>query len=199
MVVFILGILFLSIPASAQGPAGVGKGSKSAPRPSEAPARDENEPWQINFGYQYNRDNLLGSPFNTHGLNVGVARFVKRWFAIEASMGAGFLGNTGQSSMPPNLNAKSLFVGVGPRLVYRNRSRYEPWGHVEVGFEHYRFSQTAGLLGSNNALGGPAGGGVDIYTTARTAIRIEADAFYSRFFSTNQRAFQVVGGFVVNF
>jgi hypothetical protein len=64
--------------------------------------------------------------------------------------------------------------------------------------EHFRFSQTAGVLGSNNALAGPAGGGVDIFLTPRIAFRGEADAVGSRFFSTNQRSFQVIGGLVFN-
>jgi hypothetical protein len=84
-------------------------------------------------------------------------------------------------------------------LTYRNRSRYEPWVHVVVGLEHYRFSQTAGLLGSNNALAGAAGGGVDVYLTTHLAIRAEVDAVGSRFFSTNQRSFQIVGGLVYGF
>jgi hypothetical protein len=68
-----------------------------------------------------------------------------------------------------------------------------------VGLEHYRFSQTAGLLGSNNALAGAAGGGVDVYLKQHISLRVEADAVGSRFFSTNQRSFQVVGGLVLGF
>jgi hypothetical protein len=198
--IFVLGIfLFVSASARAQGPAGHSTAAKSGSRPSLAPQHDEYDAWQIALGYQYNRDNLLGSAFSTHGLNISFARFFKRWLAVEADLGTGFLGNTGKTSTPPNLAAKSLFVGAGPRIVFRNRTRYEPWVHVAVGFEHYRFSQTGGLLGSNNALAGPAGGGVDIYLTPRAAVRVEADAFYSRFFSANQRSFQAVGGFVLNF
>ena len=193
--IFLLGIfLFLSASANAQGPVGVGTGPEYAPIPQH-----ESEPWQIAIGYQYNRDNLLGTPFNTHGVNVDFARYFGRWIAVEAGVGVGFLGNTGQSSTPPNLSAKSLFAGAGPRLRYRNRSRYEPWIHALVGIEHFRFSQTAGVLGSNSALAGPAGGGLDVYVTRQIAFRVEADAFYSRFFQTNQRSFQVVGGLAYNF
>jgi hypothetical protein len=197
--IFLLGIfLFFSASAGAQGPAGAGAGSRSEPRYSPADQHEE-DPWQIAIGYQYNRDNLLGSPFNTHGVNFSVARNFGRWFGVEAQVGIGFLGNTGQTSTPPNLDAKSLFVGAGPRLTYRNRSRYEPWAHLVIGMEHYRFSQTAGFLGSNNALAGAAGGGVDVYLKPHLAIRAEADAVGSRFFSTNQRSFQVVGGLVFGF
>ena len=197
--IFLLGIiLLLSASAEAQGPAGVGRGTPPRPRYSSE-AQHEDDPWQVAVGYQYNRDNLLGSPFNTHGANFSLARYFGRWFGVEAQLGVGFLGNTGQTTTPPNLGAKSLFVGVGPRLAYRNRSRFEPWGHLVVGMEHYRFNQTAGLLGSNNALAGNAGGGVDIYLKPHFALRAEADAVGSRFFSANQRSFQIVGGFVLGF
>jgi hypothetical protein len=43
--------------------------------------------------------------------------------------------------------------------------------------EHYRFNQTAGFLGSNNALAEAAGGGVDVYLKPHLAIRAEADAW----------------------
>lgn len=197
--IFLLGIfLIFSVPAGAQGPAGAGAGYPTGPRYSSA-CQHQDDPWQFAIGYQYNRDNLLGSPFNTHGVNFSLARYFGRWFGVEVQAGTGFMGNTGQTTTPPNLSAKSLFVGVGPRFAYRNRSRYEPWVHVVVGMEHFRFGQTAGLLGSNNALAGPAGGGVDIFLKPHIAARIEADAVGSRFFSTNQRSFQVVGGLVFGF
>ena len=97
------------------------------------------------------------------------------------------------------MSAKSLFVGVGPRLAYHNRSRYVPWGHVLVGMEHFRFGPTTGLLGSNNALAGPFGGGLDVYVRPHVTLRGEADVLGSRFFSTNQRSFQAVSGLVFDF
>jgi hypothetical protein len=192
--IFLLGILFISLSARAQGPAGVG--SESGPIFT---GEHEFAPWQLAIGYQYNRDNLLGSPFNTHGVNFSLTRFFGRWLGVEAEAGVGFLGNTGQTSVPPNLDVKSVFAGAGPKLAFRNHNRFEPWAHVLVGIEHYRFSQTAGVLGSNNALAGPAGGGVDVYFTPHLAFRGEADAVGSRFFSTNQRSFQIIGGLVYNF
>jgi hypothetical protein len=196
--IFLLGILVFSASAGAQGPAGVGSSPRSGPRYSPA-GEHEFAVWQIAVGYQYNRVNLLGTPFNTHGVNFSLTRYFGRWFGVEAQAGVGFMGNTGATTTPPNLAVKSLFVGVGPRLAFRNRSRFEPWAHLLVGMEHLRFTQTAGLLGSNNALAGPAGGGVDVYLTSRLAVRVEADEVGSRFFSTNQRSFQAIGGLVLNF
>jgi outer membrane protein with beta-barrel domain len=197
--IFLLGILFLfSASAGAQGPTGVGGGTASGPRYSS-----QNDhvlyAWEIAGGYQYNRDNLLGSPFNTHGANVDVTRFFTRWIGVEAQLGVGFLGTTGQTTVPPHLGTKSLYIGGGPRLAYRNRSRYEPWVHLTVGMEHFRFDQTAGILGSNTALAGDAGGGLDYYVRPHVSVRGEADFIGSRFFSTNQRSFQIVGGLVLGF
>jgi len=193
--IFILGILLtFSATASAQGPAGAGSqaGYFSA-------GDHPNDPWQISLGYQYNRDNLLGSPFNTSGLNVSVTRFFGRWLGVEGDVGTGFLGTTGQTTNPPKLSVKSVFVGAGPRLALRTGSRYEPWAHFLIGLDHYRFSQTAGLLGSNSALGGTAGIGMDFYLKPHLALRGEADFIGTRFFSTNQRSFQVIGGVVFGF
>lgn len=196
-VVLLGGVLLLSLfpsTAKAQGPAGVGSESAGPPVPEH---RDS--PWQIEVGYQYNRVNLIGSPFSTHGVNVSFARFLKSWLAVEAGLGSGFLGKTGQTTNPPNLDAKSIFVGGGPRVVLHNHTRFEPWAHALVGVEHFRFSQTAGVLGTNTALAAPLGGGVDIYLRPYVAVRGEADAVETRFFSANQRSFQAIGGLVFNF
>lgn len=196
---FLLGIFFLfSASAGAQGPAGQGRSTPSGPGGSSV-GEHVDDAWQVAAGYQYNRDNLLGSPFNTHGVNFSVARYFGRWVGVEAQLGVGFLGTTGSTTTPPNLGAKSLFIGGGPRLAYRNRSRYEPWVHVVVGMEHYRFDQTAGLLGSNSALAGNGGGGLNVFLKPHIAIRAEGDFIGSRFFSTNQRSFQIVGGLVLGF
>src|ERR1700722_6835260 len=120
--IFLLGIfLFLSASAAAQGPAGVG--TPDGAGTGYSPASLQNgEPWQIGIGYQFNRDNLLGSPFNTNGVIISVGRSFRTWSAGEAQVGGGLTHVTGGSSIPPNLGGKSLFGGAGPRLVYRNRT-----------------------------------------------------------------------------
>lgn len=190
-------LLFFSAAARAQGPAGTGTSGGGYPKQHSIGAGSY-APWQIAVSFQYNRDNLIGSPFNAYGGNVSLARYFVRWFGVEGQLGVGF-GNTRQTTIPPNLTAKSIFFGIGPRLAYRNRTRFEPWAHVLIGAEHFRFSQTTGFLGTNNALAGPAGGGVDVYFTPNVGLRAEADFIGSRFFSTNQRSFQVIGGVVINF
>jgi len=198
-------ILCLAVPAGAQGPAGAGGGSgtetggnsrhRSSPRGGSS---KDFTPWQFSVGYQYNRINLTGSPFSTNGLSTDVTRYFTRWFGVEGQLGFGF-GNTGATTSPANLSMKSLFAGGGARLAYRGHGRFEPWVHGVVGTQHFRFTQTAGVLGSNSALAVAFGGGADYQLGPRMALRVEADAIQSRFFSTNQRHFQVFSGLVFNF
>ena len=195
----LFGTLFLlAVSASAQGPAGAGAGSGGHASSPHTFSYHDYSAWQASAGYQYNQINLLGSPFTTHGLNISVVRFFGRYFGVEGQVGFGF-GNTGTTSTPPNLTVQSLFFGGGPRLAFRNRGRIEPWIHGVGGEQHFRFNQTAGVLGSNTGLAAAAGGGVDYLLGIHTAIRVEADFIGSRFFSTNQRHFKVVSGLVFNF
>jgi hypothetical protein len=193
--IFLLGIvLIFSASAEAQGPAGVGAGNGSG-----AAIQQDYAPWQISIGYQYSRINLFGTPFNANGVNISVARYFRQWIGVEAQLGSGFVQNTGQSTIPPNLSGKFLFVGAGPRFVYRTRGRFEPWAHVEVGLEHMRFPLNGTTLGSNSSFGVEGGGGVDFYLNPRVAIRGEVDELGTRFFSTTQRSFQAVVGIVFGF
>ncbi|MGH9678768.1 MAG: hypothetical protein ACRD4Y_02330 [Candidatus Acidiferrales bacterium] len=194
-------ILIFAVCAAAQGPAGAGSNSKASRSRGPRSSRFEySEPaqWQFSIGYQYNRINLTGSPFVTHGLTTGITRYFGSWFGVDGQLGFGF-GNTGATSSPSNLSAQSLFAGIGPRLAYRHGQRLEPWLHCVIGVEHFKFTQTAGVLGNNTALAGAAGGGVDYKLGPHTSLRAEADAIGSRFFSVNQRHFQVIGGLVFNF
>ena len=193
---------FLALPviAAAQGPAGAGAGG--SPRGSSkhsAFSSSDLSRWQLSVGYQYNRINLLGVPFNTDGVNVTVTRFFTSWFGLDGQLGTGFLGNTGNTSNPPNLGVHSLFVGGGPRIAIRGRSRFEPWVHATAGLQDFRFTQTAGILGSNHGFGVTAGGGIDITLSQHMGLREEADIIETNLFSTYQRHFQVVSGIVFNF
>jgi hypothetical protein len=199
--------LILSISAAAQGPAGVGarRGPQpQAPSQTRPSGRSQSIPaselaqWQLSAGYQYNQINLTGSPFHTSGVNVSVVRFLNGWLGVEGQVGMGF-GKTGTTTTPANLTAKSLYIGGGPRLAYRGRWRFEPWVHGNAGVQYFRFSQTAGVLGTNSALAGLVGGGVDYPLTLNTTIRGGVDFIGTRFFSTQQRHFQATAGVVLNF
>jgi hypothetical protein len=194
-------ILCLFASASAQGPVGAGAGASAKARTGSTRHSDstyELSDWQLAVGYQFDRENLVGTPFDTNGLNVSVVRYFSSWLGAEGQLGLGF-GNTGTTTVPPDLSAKSILVGAGPRLALRGHSRFEPWIHANIGIEHFRFGQTAGVLGTNNALAVVGGGGVDFRLNPRTSFRAEVDWIGSRFFSTSQRSFQIVTGLVVNF
>jgi len=161
---------------------------------SFSPAR--REPWQLGIGYQYQHYQVLGQSFHNHGFNTDITRYVTDWLGLEGNVAMGFGGNTGA---PLHLDAKSLFVGGGPHIAIYNSSRLEPWGHVLVGLQHFRFTQTGGILGSNNALGIMAGGGVDIKFGSRVSWRIQGDYIGTHFQSAMQTNYSFGSGFVLNF
>src|SRR5579862_1607350 len=191
-------LLALSGVAAAQGPSGTGSGSGRSSKHSSFSSSDLSR-WQLSIGYQYNRINLTGVPFNTDGANVTLTRFLTSWFGLDAQLGAGFHGNTGTTTFPPNLGVHSLFFGGGPRVAIRAWSRFEPWIHATAGLQDFRFTQTAGILGSNHGFGLTAGGGMDIRLSEHVGLRKEADIIETNLFSTYQRHFQVVSGLVFNF
>jgi opacity protein-like surface antigen len=159
--------------------------------------------WQVSLGYQYNslkiNDNTgNGSTFHTNGINASLTRYFKDWLGLEAQVGIGF-GNTRATTFPNSLDAKSVFIGGGPHIAYRNKSRFEPWGHALFGMEHFRFTQTGGVLGSNTAFGWMGGGGLDYHFNSRMAIRGEGDYLGTHFFGATQTNFQAVAALVVNF
>jgi len=195
ILILVATVLFLSASAAAQGPGPTGAGIHSSPH---FPSNYGPTEWQIAIGYQYNRINMTAVPYNSNGLDASLVRFFGKWFGLEGQLGLGY-GTTGTATVPPNVTAKSVFVGAGPRLVHRGHSRIEPWVHGVVGIEYFRFGQAVGLLGSNTALGGVGGGGIDVRLGRRTSVRTEADWLGTRFFLANQRHFQVVTGLVFDF
>ncbi len=193
------GLTLLAVSAKgSRSPRQLGSGPVLGLQLAQGRLRGDFASWQVSLGYQYNKINLIGTPFNTNGLNADVVRYFGRWFGAEGQFSVGF-GNTGSTSAPPNLGVHSLFAGGGVRLAYRNRSRIEPWVHIVAGIDDFRFTQTAGVLGNNTGVGGHAGGGVDYLVGRHMAVRVEADVMGSRFFSTDQRHFQAVSGLVFNF
>jgi hypothetical protein len=167
------------------------------PAAAQGPSSSSDLNWQVAVGYQFNGIHLYATDFHTSGFNVSLARYFGNFFGIEVQTGAGF-GNTGTTTFPANLSARSVFVGGGPRFAVRNTGRIEPWGHAVLGDEHFRFSQTTGPS-TMSAFGWLAGGGVDLHASPRTAIRFEGDYFGTRFFGVNQRNYQVVAGLAFNF
>jgi|SRR5882672_5733066 len=195
IVILVGAVLFLSASAAAQGPGLAGAGTRSGPR---FPSNYGHTEWQFAIGYQFNRINMSGVPYNSNGLTTSLVRFFGNWIGLEGQLGLG-IGTTGAATVPPSLTTKSVFLGGGPRLVHRGHGRIEPWVHGVVGMEYFCFSQAVGLLGSNTGLGGVGGGGLDVRLGPRTSFRAEADWLGTRFFSANQGHFQLDTGLVFNF
>jgi hypothetical protein len=202
--IVLLGILAsFSLAAAAQGPQGVGADSygETAVRAGVGaePTSPLASPWRFAFGYQYNRIDLSGTPFTTLGANISASRLFTNWLGVEGQAGFGF-GNSGGTTVPSNLTAKTILVAAGPRVVYHGPGRrLEFWAHGLVGMEHFRFSQTAGQLGSNTGLAGALGGGVDLRLTRSLTITGEADQLATRLFNGYQFHFQAVTSLVFRY
>jgi hypothetical protein len=85
--IFLMGaaLLALSGVAAAQGPSGAGSGSGKGSKHSSFSSSNLSQ-WQLSVGFQYNRINLLGVPFNTEGANVTLTRFLTSWFGLDAQL-----------------------------------------------------------------------------------------------------------------
>ncbi len=191
--------LCLSMPAVAQdAPAALDAsspaGEPAAPVSFQPSVRD---PWQLSTGYQFQYYRVLGQSFHNNGFHTDVTRYLNDWFGVEGAVTMGF----GRTGAPLNIIAKSLFVGGGPHIAVHNNSRIEPWVHVLVGLQHFRFAQTSPVLGlgSNSALGFMAGGGADFKLTQRVFWRVQADYIGTHFQSSTQANFSFGSGVVFNF
>ena len=200
-VLFLCGtILCLSLTAAAQDAPAAFNASSPASEPA-APVTfrpSDRAPWQLGIGFQYQHFKILGQTFHDVGYNTDFTRYLNDWFGLEGTVALGFGGNTGA---PLNLHAKSLFVGAGPHLAVHNGTRFEPWGHLLVGWEHFRFTQTNTIigLGSNSRIGFMGGGGVDIKIFPRAYWRVQGDAIGSHFGSSREINYSVGSGLVLNF
>jgi hypothetical protein len=146
--------------------------------------------------FQYLHFNVLGESFHNFGYQAGVTRYFNNWFAVEGTAIAGF-GNAGTS---PSITAKSLFLGGGPHISLHNYEHFEPWVHVIVGWERFRFTES-NVLGDNSHAAFMAGGGVDYKIgNGRVYWRVQGD-----FMGTNvgppgfSKNYSVGTGLVLNF
>jgi hypothetical protein len=158
---------------------------------------------EIGFGYQYQRYDVFGRTFGNNGYNVDGGVHLFDWLtgaegrltvAAEGAAVFGF-GNTGGT---PNLVAKSLFLGGGPHIAVQSRSRLEPWIHLLVGLEHFRFTQTS-TFGSNSTFGFMGGGGVDVRMKRGIYWRVQGDYIGTILQSSEQSNFSVGTGVIFYF
>lgn len=160
---------------------------------------------EFGFGYQYQSyHNLLGRKFHTNGYNVDVGVHLFDWLTgasgrltVSAEGNAAF-GFGGRTTGVPTLKAKTMFLGAGPHIAIENTSRFEPWVHVLVGLERFRFSQNP-PFGSNSDLGYMAGGGLDVRLNRAVYWRFQGDYLGTRFQSREQSHYSVGSGILFYF
>ena len=158
LLVLCAALFCLSLTASAQDSTAAFDASTAASEPA-APASfipADRKPWQLGVGFQYQHYQELGLSFSDYGYKADVTRYFSNWFGLEGTAVAGF-GSTGTT---PNVDAKSLFLGGGPHVSLHNSNHFEPWVHVLVGWERFRFTQ-AFIYGANSHAAFWAGAGVD--------------------------------------
>ena len=159
---------------------------------------------QFGFGYQYQHYDAMGRTFVNNGYNTNVS--IHLFDAITGAVGRlaagaegtaafGFGGHTGGT---PDLGVRSLFIGGGPRLAIESGSRFEPWAHGLVGWERFRFTQTA-TLGASSALAFMFGGGLDFKLKSRIAWRVQADYLGTLFQSSEQSNYSIGSGLIFRF
>lgn len=159
---------------------------------------------ELGLGYQYQHFHVLGTSFHNNAYDASFTLHLFDWLTggsgrlavgAEGAVNAGFGGKT---SGNPSLDAKSLFLGAGPHLTVQSRSRFQPWIHGLVGWEHLRFTQTS-VLGSNSALGFIVGGGVDIRLAPEVSWRVEGNYVGTHFQPGIQSNYSAGTGLVLYF
>lgn len=196
-------LVCLSLTASAQDSTAAFDAAPSAAETADpaAPASlipPDRDPWQVNVGFEYQHYNILGQRFHDLGYQAGVTRYFNNWFGLEGTAMSGF-GHTGN----PSVTANSLFLGGGAHVSVLSSSHFEPWIHVLVGWERFRFTES-NILGNNSHAAFLAGGGLDYKITgSRLYWRVQGD-----FFGTNlstgpgtsfSKDYMIGTGLVLNF
>lgn len=137
-------------------------------------------------GYSYLRGNtsFTGEQINLHGADVSGAFYVNRWFGIVGDFGVYHTGNIAdQFSL-----TLQTYQG-GPRLSFRNDTRFTPYAQFLLGGGHaggslYTSSLGAGLapIGTNNSFLYTVGGGLDYRLSHKISIRIpQVEYLHSEF------------------
>lgn len=148
--------------------------------------------WQLGFGFS---DMVFNGPDplkgNLMGVNSSLTYFINEWFAVEGVATSVF----SSKMILANEHIKVGVYGGGIRMVYRE-NRWQPWGHLAMGFAHEQ-PQTA--YGGKNAFAYVIGGGGDYRLNPLLSFRIQADLVGTAFFGQHQRHYQATTGLVLNF
>src|SRR6266403_30706 len=162
-----------------------------APKPKFLYSRDDIVRWELGLGFNWIR--FRSSIFNASavGLKSSVTYNTNEWFGIEGNVSAAFAPEIFNRE-----HVKLLVYGGGPKAVWRQNERWEPWVHAIFGGAHEQ-PQTAG--NSRNAFAVQLGGGADYNFNSRFSGRLEANYVRTSFFSQSQNNFQLGAGVVAHF
>lgn len=194
--------LCLSLTASANDSITALDASSPASKPA-APVSlypSDREPWQVGVGFKYQHFTPYGLDFHNFAYTADITRYFNNWLGIEGEVETGFGHTETTTAIPRSLVAKSLFFGVGPHIAVMNKTRVEPWMHVLVGMEHFRFTQTSNKigLGSNTAFGIMAGGGLDVKIKGPISWRVQGDYLGTHFQSNFEKNYSFGTGLLIS-
>jgi hypothetical protein len=192
-------VLVFSVRAAAQDTTVTLAPSTPAGAAADPPVfKEGNEfPLRVSASYQFTEFRKVdGMTFHQSGINTDFTGFLGHDFALEGDVAAGF----GWSQFQPNikLETSEIFYGGGVR-VGPERTRFQPWGHVLLGGEHFRFSQYSPSLGSNNGFAYQLGLGADIRIGPRAFWRVEGEYLGTHIFQATQANYQFGTGIAFAF
>jgi len=190
----------LALTASAQDSTAAFDADTTASEPAAAAAPApgslipaDREPWQLGVGFEYSHYSVLGLHFHDFGYQADITRYLNNWFGLEGTATAGF-GHAAN-----NIDAKSVFLGGGPHISLFNSNHFEPWVHVIVGWERFRFTQGS-TFGSNSHAAFMGGGGVDYKIgSGRLYWRVQGDFIGTNVGPSFSKNYSVGTGLVLNF
>jgi len=150
---------------------------------------------------------------NLNGWDVSATYNLNRWFGITAE-GSGLYGSKevrpattiifvcSQAPCPapitlgPDVRSNIVHTySLGPRLSFRNHTRYTPFARALFGGGY--ISSSGGEANGASIL--TAGGGADIVLTSRLALRTQADFLRNRFFHQTGPDIRLATGLVFHF
>lgn len=191
-------LVCVSFTASAQDST-AGFEASAAAEASELPAAPaplipaDREPWQLGAGFQYLHFHTLNQNFNNYGYQADVTRYLDNWFGIEGTAIVGF------GHINSNEDAKSLFLGGGAHFSLYNTEHLEPWAHILVGWERFRFTESS-TLGSQSHAAFMAGAGLDYkIRSGRLYWRVQGDYLGANFGPSLSTNYLIGTGLVLNF
>jgi len=126
-------------------------------------------------GYSYVRANSAQA-FNLHGGNASIAYNLPDRYSFVGEFGVYRF-----SGLPAGVRSNMYTYLAGPRVSWRNTSRYTPYSQILLGVGRLDAS-SKGVDAGENAFAASVGGGLNVELNSRLAIRaIQADYLLTRF------------------